>query len=429
MYRQQTPTHTTSETGQTAINRCTLGWVLLFLALAPLSLPAQTIPLTQSEAVGHALEQSPQIASAREQVTVAESRKGSAWGLRRPEVIYAREGVQNGVFSEQRWVVSQPVRSPLTSYYSMRSVDADVRQAEARLRLVHTETTQRVKRAYAQLAYEQVQQEWIDQELELARELRRIALARSRSGEIANLELLEAEVELSVIEQESAEGRASLAQARQRLRKAIGWVNGEMPGEIHATETLRFDEEPIRREELVRGIASHDRLAVSREQLSRAEIRRQMATSRYTPDFRLDLFRQDFGNGFDFHGFEIGVSIPLWFGLQESQAVVREKARVRQAEWGLESETLNLEEEALSAWQKYQAARETLERFEAGTLDRLEELLERTREGYRVGDLDLFRVIQAQRHHIEGQRRYHRTLLQYAMSRIDLEPFLGQDEL
>lgn len=401
---------------------------VLVPAFTPHSLKAQTLSLTLNEAIGHALEQSPQIASAREQVTVAESRKGSAWGLRRPEIIYAQEGVQNGAFSEQRWVLSQPIRSPLTSYHTMRSVDTDVRQAESSLRLAETETRQRVQRAYARLTFEQVQQEWLSQELELARELRRIALDRSRTGEIANLELLEVEVELSVIEQEFAEGRASLAEAQQRLRRAIGWTNGEMPGEIRATENLRFDEEPIRREELTRGIESHDQLAVSRGQVSQAEIQRQIATSRYSPDFRVNLFRQDFGNGFDFHGFEIGVSIPLWFGLQESQTVVREKARLRQAQWELESETLTLEEEALSAWQRYQAARETLERFEEGTLERLDELLERTREGYRVGDLDLFRVIQAQRHHIDGQRRYHRTLLQYALSRIELEPFLERDD-
>lgn len=408
-------------------SRSIFGWVLLILTFVPFSLIAQTVPLTLIEAVGYAMDQSPEIASAHEDVIVAESRKGSSWGFARPEVIYAQEGIQHGDFGEQKWAISQPIRSPFTSYHEMRSVDQDVSQAEANLRLTKRETAQRVKRAYVQLAYEQVRQDWLHQELELARELRRIALARSSTGETADLELLEAEVELSGIEQEVAEGRATLAQARQRLRQAIGWTHGEMQGEIHATENLRFEEVPIQREEVVRGIDNHDGLAISRGQVNRAEIQRQLAVSRYTPDFRFDLFRLDYGNGFDFHGFEIGVSIPLWFAFQESKAVVREKARLRQAQWGLESETLRLEEEALSAWQRYQAARETLDRFRDGTLDRLDQLLDRTREGYRVGDLDLFRVIQAQRHHIEGQRRYYRTLLQYALSRIDLDPFLEEN--
>jgi outer membrane protein, heavy metal efflux system len=54
-------------------------------------------------------------------------------------------------------------------------------------------------------------------------------------------------------------------------------------------------------------------------------------------------------------------------------------------------------------------------------------LLELTQEGYRMGELDLLRVLESQRTYLEAEQQYYQSLKNYYLQLIELEKYLPNE--
>ncbi len=138
-------------------------------------------------------------------------------------------------------------------------------------------------------------------------------------------------------------------------------------------------------------------------------------------------YRQDFGNGFDFNAFEIGVSVPLWFGINQSNKVQQAKAEYRRVEWKHREEQLSIKKQAEQAWHGYETTRANVTRYRQSIQARSKELVDMTQKGYRLGELDLLTLLEAQRTYLRTQQSYYETLRDYYLRVIELEKYLQTD--
>lgn len=145
------------------------------------------------------------------------------------------------------------------------------------------------------------------------------------------------------------------------------------------------------------------------------------------PNLQVDVYPQDFGSGYDNFGFQVGISLPIWVIPNYRGQVRQAKAQVQQEAWNRTAVYLDLKKQAEQAWHGYMASRQTIERYRDVVRDRSRELLARTQEGYRLGEIDLLTLLDTQRTVLASEQRFFDALRDYHYRLIELERFLDRD--
>lgn len=348
-------------------------------------------------------------------------------GIKSPELMYAREGIGGGTFTEQRWVVSQSLDFPLTGYYRLQGSKAGVSSLQSELHSLKLQVKEEVKKAYTRLAHA-IKSRYLAQErVDLFRNMRNAARARSDLGEASEIDAMQAELQLSEAENNLESTQRVLMNERYNLFEIIGLDEQEQPYDISFPDTLHYVDVLIDQEAVLESIRAHPQLSRFNALKTAASFNTKAARSGYLPDINITYFRQDFGGGFEFNGFELGVTVPLWFGINETNEVRRAEAKERAMEWRFIEEELSIKKQAEQAWHGYAAARARIERFQASIQERSRDLVGMTQRGYRLGELDLLTLLEAQRTYLRTQQSYYDTLRDYYLSVIELERFLQTD--
>lgn len=405
--------------------------VLFVLLLVSIFLPvcsySQISELSVQDALQIALENNPELNRMEQEVQVRSMEHRMAWGLKSPELYYFREGLDGDLFSEQRWGVSQSIAFPLRGYYQNQKAKTETRAADLKFEATKKRIRAIVKGAYTELAYAIKVVQIKEQEVELASELKEIAEARLEVGESTELDLIQAEIQLTNAENELNRAEDEKNRSRYALFTAIGLDPDQQQYGINYPDTLSFIDVQISQDLVMQNISELPEVESTVRQSDAALRGVQVAKSSYLPDLRLNYYRQDFGAGYDFYGFEVGISVPLWFGMNESRSVKQARAIHRQKEWSVNETVLSMKEQAENAWHSYETSRLSIISFRDFIQERSESLLELTREGYRMGELDLLRVLEAQRTYLNGQQRYYESLHNYYMQLIELERYLPNE--
>jgi len=390
-------------------------------------LQAQENRITVREALDMAFQNNPELNRASDQIEIEKSFRGSALGIKSPELYYYKEGIDNDLFTEQSWGVSQSIAFPLTGYYQRKKVSAEIEASQMQLKAVRTDVRASVKLAYTDLAYAIKKIELFEREVELAEELRQTAEARLEAGESTELDLIQAEIQLTQSQNALKEAEKLKNDARYALFSVIGLDPDEQMYGITYPDTLAFVGVSINQQDVLGQLDQHPEVLSSELKVESWSRAINSAKSEFLPDIRFNYYRQDFGNGYDFNGFEVGVSIPLWFGLNEGQKVQRTRAARSQAEWTLREKNLSVKERAEKAWHGFEANRQKIQAHMDVIESRSATLLELTREGYRMGELDLLRLLEAQRTYLQGQQTFYQTLKDYYVQLIELERYLPNE--
>ncbi len=388
---------------------------------------AQHSFLSVQDALNLAINNNPELNRMAEQVRILEAMPGPAWGIESPELYYLREGMDGNMFMEQRWGISQSLTFPLTGFYQNRKARKDISAAEMRYQFERVSVRTQVKKAYTELAYAIKNMELTEIEVQLANNLLEIAQARLDVGESTGLDLVQSEIRLNQAKNDLRNAVQMKNSARNSLMRIIGIHSENQVYEIIFTDTLAYVDTGIDRHLILQRIEISPELNYVRLNSESAKADVQVSKSRYLPDLRIDYYRQNFGNSYDFNGFEVGVSIPLWFTVNERNRVKQANAIYRQAEWQEAGVLLSIKEQAENAFHRYQTSREIILSHREFIQEKSEYLLELTQEGYRMGELDLLRVLEAQRTYLEGQQLYYQVLRNYYLDIIELEQFLPQE--
>ena len=415
--------------------RITVGSILLLLSFSAstrvLAQPVEQKPpperLTIAWAVDYALRTHPGIAQleAKRASTDAERRLASVLGS--PTLMYAREGIDSGVFSEERLTIAETLNSPLAARLAKRGVRLDVDAIDLDLVAERRAVARRVKIAYLDYVVATLLTSYREESVRLAEQLLQATERREAAGEAAVVDVLRAQVELSNVRLSLVDAERRGAGARTGFLAAAGIspdvrdtpivvedLTDLMARSPEIGTTLPIDTLPVVAAEDARSGAS--------------DARRREATARMIPDLVVDVFSQNFGDGFGPYGFQLGVRLPFlgpgaWGQRKKAAAAYLEStARVDLARVGAQARV----DSTLDA---LTASRDALALYEADVTDRVQRLVDLAARGYELGEVSLTQVLDARRSALQSREARVQILADYASQLIYWEELSGRELL
>lgn len=385
--------------------------------------------LVLPELIQEVLARNPELAAARKQWEAATNRIAQVRSLDDP------------ILSVQLWNIPQPFKAtqadnsifglsqnlPFPGKLGLKGEVAS-RSAEMTEQAVHAkerELVARLKQAYYDLFLMQKTIKIHHEQVELLRQFFEIANAKFRAGKGSQADVLKAQVELSLLQQQ-------LPVLEQRRKTAAAMLNTLLDRDPSSPLGIAQEpsqlpiEKPI---DDLHSLAFNDRpeLKAAELDVQRSEQSRALAQRQYYPDFNVAVQRFQNFQANDGFGAYVAMSIPFAFwtkpkydaGVQEAEAAVS----VAQAQQHTLENLTRFQVNDLLA--KFRATDQVATLYRTTILPQAEQSLESARLGYRVGKGSFLDLIDAQRAWRGFQHEYFKAIVDRQNRLAELEQVVG----
>lgn len=405
--------------------------LIAFAVLAVCSLPlrAQNSKMDVQDVILLAEQYSPELARYKNEIASIKADIWAAIGLKGVDVTRSREGIPQGGsgFGEQKWSVSTTIPFPLTAFSARNEIKQRVESRKSIYESERLGLRSSVKKAYTELLYAQEMVHLRQQEVDLASTLVEVVSGRVEVGEAAELERMKVELRRVASQNALQEAQLAFDKRRYEMFRLMGIDPDQQQYTISFPDTMTFQLIPITQAEVMSGITNHPRLNAGIWTEKAAKTSVKTSRYRYLPELKVGYWPQDFGAGYDYYGTEIGFRFTLPFLGQSRTNRIQAKNAVIASQIDNRAITLDLKKRAEFAWHGYETARLAAERFIQKQSEMANRLLQLTREGYQLGELDLLTVLDTQRTYLAVQSGYYRALKDYYLSAINMEELVGRE--
>jgi cobalt-zinc-cadmium efflux system outer membrane protein len=409
--------------------------VVMFTAAppAPGQPPPQDRPavsVTLSQAIQQALVRNRDLGVSRREIDVS---RGKLTQARRypfnPELAIEGDGGR-GVgreVPERRGIgggkigLSQVIEIRGQRGWRTRGAEADVARAEWATREAERNVVAEVTRTFSDLALAQERVVLAREALGLATGLRDTAKTLVDAGDVAELDLLRAEVEVR-----RAMNRVTLEEsaAATAIRTLALLMGAPADVNLRATGPLLLDPVPGTLDELLAlARASRPDLKAAEAALESARAAlRLVVAERFVPAVTLSA---SYGEGLDFDArtrlalFGISIPLPLW-NRREGDVRAAE-AEVAKQEAERERIVARIEKEVATALRQFAAAQRIVEEYVRQIVPAQERNTRLVQEGYQLGQLRLTEALLAQRDFIETRTAYLDAIAGYNAARVEIQ--------
>jgi cobalt-zinc-cadmium efflux system outer membrane protein len=279
-----------------------------------------------------------------------------------------------------------------------------------------------VRIAFYTLFLAQKKQQEVGQSRDLAQKLRDVANQRFELGDVARLELLEAELELKRRENELKQAEAETLSARAQLNTLLH-RNPTEPLEIIAA----LEDHPLELnlDLLVEGaVANHLNVATIRQQQKTQEVRLKLAHAEKIPDLDLEGGTEIHDADFQY-GYRAAVRIDLPILNQKSGEVAQANANLERLKAEEQAAIQKVRGDISAAYLRYQGALQQTESYVRDILPASVEIEQLAVESYEAGKTGILAVIDAQRSVRQVRVEYYDVLMQLQTALADLEQASG----
>lgn len=350
-------------------------------------------------------------------------------GISAPEISYLKEGISgpDNLFGEQRIAITQVIDFPLTTIYRIRSSEQSVLSLQYRIRAAEREVKADVKGRYVEVLYAIYLRKSREEQLGIATDLYNAVFTRFETGIATGVDLANAELQLEQARNQLDETELVLHQARYGLFYAMGLPVEEQKYSIRFSDTLRAENIEITQiESLDLQTEQPEYLSVEHE-LNASLYSLREAKSNILPDIRMTLYKQDFGEGYNYRGFEVGLSIPIWYPLEQKGKINRAMARRDELGWKQEEVRLGMKKQIEYAWHSYSVSRRIIQRYNDTMKEKASILRSMALRSYQLGQIDLLNLLNAQKTYNDSEQRYLEALRDYFLQLIALEKYMNID--
>ena len=381
------------------------------------------------ELIQGVLARNPELVAARKQWEAATNRITQARSLDDP------------ILSIQLWNVPQPFKAtqadntifglsqnlPFPGKLGLKGEVAS-RSADMTEQAVHAkerELVARLKQAYYDLFLMQKTIQIHHEQVELLRQFFEIANTKFRAGKGSQADVLKAQVELSLLQQQ-------LPVLEQRRKTAGAMLNTLLDRDPSLPLGLAQEPPPLPIDQPLddlHRLALNDRpeLKAAELDVQRSEQSRALAQRQYYPDFNVAFQRFQNYQANDGFGAYVAMSIPFAFwtkpkydaGVQEAAAAVS----VAQAQQHTLENLTRFQVDDLLA--KLRATDQVATLYRTTILPQAEQSLESARVGYRVGKGSFLDLIDAQRTWRGFQHEYFKAIVDRQHRLAELEQVVG----
>lgn len=315
------------------------------------------------------------------------------------EYAFVPRGAALSEYGERSIALEQELPSPFALVYRHREASAVRRQVTAETREALRDYHTRVTTGYYRLAAQYRRVAIAEQLLASAAFEARAAEVRFDAGDAARTELLAARTMRTEAENVLTRRRAEADRERISFTVLLGVPAAErsvyVPADSLALPVLVLADAAVR--DVV--ISHSPAIRAAHSALEAARAASSLAVANLFPSFTVGVMDQrEAGSGASY-GVSVGLSVPLWFALDNRGAMNAAEARVAEAQVRLEATELALRGWVDAALTEFHARRTEAERYRNTVLPEARELLELTTRGWSAGETSFFDVIQARRYY------------------------------
>lgn len=399
---------------------------------------AETPHLDLRQILEYSLQHNGELTSFRAEEGIREANRVKAGLMPNPTLdLEGATGALTGSTAENSLAIGLSQEILLAGKRGKRLAVAKRELETYRWQLVDRERTlvEEVKTAFYDVMLAEERLKLTDRSIELNRQLLEVTKDRLAAGDIPELEMNLAKVELTRSEGTRIEVERTLLQLRARLFSFMGLPSGETPA-----ITGRLDSSPFPD----KGLADFKQLALAnRPDLKALEAEKArgdadifLAQSEAIPNltaglvFSRDTTSMDIGGveGKDTAytiGLKLSMPIPVF---DRNQAGIQEARTKRSSsEIHLSAAIRNVELDVETAYASFQNAGEVLSLYTSNIIPQLEENLRLTQEAYRLGEVGILSVIQEQKKFFEVSDGYLTALHARLLAFVKLESAVATD--
>ena len=403
---------------------------MVFLVFHALAFAQVTERLSLQDAISIALRQNPEVASASRGVDIA---RGRFWqGISPPPASlsvgydYIPNGRGVNDYGERAITISQSLEFPTTIYLRGSSLSSETRAAEADYRSREVEIVTRVKLAYFDALAKREQVKLAVRNLTIAEDFARKAEIRLNVGEGTNLERLTAAVERTQAINALEVARNELQQNMGVLHTLLGQRRDQTVTEFSLTDSLQYRPLTVLLGPLMdSGNRLNPRVQAAEFRARAASINRSIAWSSILPDLTVSYSRQAQLGTPNLYGVSFGISLPIWFLLDQRGQIQTASATHSQLEADLRSEQNAVHLETRNAFLALKNDEREVQLYETSLLHQSEEAYRVARMSYEAGEISYIEYLRAQQVVNGVKNSYIDALLRYNTSLARLEYAVG----
>ena len=391
---------------------------------------AQDSLLTIHEAVESAYARNAELQQMQAQLQQKQNMWKTETGISAPEISYFREGISTGPgdpFAEQRFTISQEFDFPLTTAYRLKGLSQELEALQYRVKARQNEIKAEVKGHYVEVVYALRLQQSRQHQLDLAQELYDAVYTKFEMGMGNGIDLANAELRLDQAKNDLDQTEWVLHQARYSLFFSMGLPVEDQKYSIEFSDTLRATDIEISQIMTLDVQESQPQFLATQNELRATDYFLKEARSNILPDIRLNLYTQDYGTGYDFRGFEVGLRIPIWYPLDQRGKINIALARQQEIQWKQQEVKLSMKKQVEYAWHNYSVSRSIIQRYNTNMKARADHLRSMSLRAYQLGEVDLLNLLNAQQTYLMSEEGYLQALRDYYLQLVTLEKYLDQD--
>ena len=392
--------------------------------------PVKAQLLTIQDAVDQAIKNNAPINQMRSQLNQKKEEWRTQTGISSPEFSYMKEGINNKAadpFQEKRMTVSQSIDFPLTTAYRIKGIRQEEKAMEFSIQEEERKVKASVKSRYVEVIYALHLQKLRNQQLKLATELYNAVYTQFETGMGNGMDLTKAELQVAESNNDIDDARRQLHQARYSLFNLMGLSPENQKYTIEFMDSLKSNDVAISQITALSVLTEQPSYQSSLKELEASGYFLKEARSNILPDIRFNLYKQDYGTGYNFNGFELGLSFPIWYPLEQKGKIRMNLARQEEIQWKQKEIRSGVKEQIEHAWHSYEVSRSTIKRYDETIRSKAEKLQALTLSAYKLGEVDLLNLIQAQQIYLNSQQRYLSALREFYIQLIELEKFLNRE--
>jgi cobalt-zinc-cadmium efflux system outer membrane protein len=332
----------------------------------------------------------------------------------------------SGVPSGTAWGVgvAQPIEYPSVRDSRRRTAEANLGSVEAGSLAFRAQLLAQVRSNFYEVLQRQEQLGIAEEDLKLLGEIRDRVGLRAKLGESPRLDLVRTETEVLNAQRARDSAAVRVTQAKLALANLIGIP----PGDVYALRGGIGGEPALPTLESLR-----DQITRDNPQIQQALAEQERARSRLQLERDLRMPAPTLQAGYlqepDKEVTRFGLALPLpLFNRREGQ-IAEALAEAKVADAQLRARELALTRELDAVYGRFLIARQQVETFEGGLLERAQRTLEAAEAAYRFGERGIIEYLDAQRTFRAVRQDYVNARYELAYSIIEIERLAGRSFL
>jgi cobalt-zinc-cadmium resistance protein CzcA len=393
---------------------------------------AENNKLSLNDAIEIGIKQNPELLESAENINAAKGRFWSGISLPQPELefIYEYAPINSSLnnYSERTFAISQSFEFPTNYFLKGSKYSKEEESAYQKFILKEKEVITEIRTAYNKVLAKQSLLMYAEEYLVISEDFFKKAQIRFNVGEGTNIEQLTAKVQLSEAKNKLSIAKNEIVNAFAELNYALGYGKQNYESNYILTDSLIYVEHSISINELHRELEeTNPHIKIAEIQSGISSVEKNLAWSSLLPNFNLAYFKQSRDGDNGFYGASFGVSLPLWFLLDQRGSIQEAAANVSISDALLVQTKNEMNLRLKSAYIDHTNNRQQLMTYVEDILPQAEEAYRSAVKSYDAGELSYIEYMQVKQLLINARENYITALFNYNQTIIILEEIVGKN--